>query len=282
MLVFFVKKKIFNTLHFYYCIVLSTINFIQEYIWYYFNAKTKYDIHSPFLYEWITCVLEDKTAYADYKNIEVYKKQLLANNTTIAPEDYGAGSKSNTKKLTLNTLFKNTAIQHQFGSILYKTIQYYQPKNIVELGTGTGIATLYMALANTNAAIYTIEGNTELHTIISDYFKQMQIHNVHLQKGNFNDVLPLTLQTIHSVDFAFIDGNHQKDATIAYYHAIKQHSNNNTILVFDDIRWSSDMLQAWNTIIADNDITLSLDLFRMGMVFFRKEIKRKQHYAIAC
>ena len=52
-----------------------------------------------------------------------------------------------------------------------------------------------------------------------------------------------------------------------------------TILVFDDIYWSRDMTQAWETILKDSRVIVSIDCFNLGFIFFRKE-QPKQHFRI--
>jgi hypothetical protein len=37
---------------------------------------------------------------------------------------------------------------------------------------------------------------------------------------------------------------------------------------------------AWEKICKDDRVTLSIDLFFIGLVFFRKEFREKQHFVI--
>lgn len=272
--------KVFIHLQFYIAI-LNTIDLIKQYIDYRIYSKTKYDIHSPFLFDFITKVLDDKNTYDAYALVDRYKNQLKKNKQLIEVIDYGAPSKySNQNKILVHKMASNTAIHNKYGKLLFRMVKYYQPKTIIEIGTGLGISTAYMAAANQHEDFFTLEGNPSLLEINTHNFKNFKFNNVNFLLGNFNKILPEILASIQNIDFAFIDGNHQKEATIRYYNLLKSKCNNNSILIFDDIRWSDEMYEAWQEIIQDNDVTLSLDLFRMGIVFFRKEIHKKQHYAI--
>jgi hypothetical protein len=50
-------------------------------------------------------------------------------------------------------------------------------------------------------------------------------------------------------------------------------------MVFDDIYWSEGMAAAWTEIKADPAVTVSIDLFHFGLVFFRKE-SPKENFVI--
>ena len=52
------------------------------------------------------------------------------------------------------------------------------------------------------------------------------------------------------------------------------------ILIIADIHWSKEMQQAWDTIKNHYQVTLSIDIYQMGIVFFNPEI-RKQDYILA-
>ena len=99
-------------------------------------------------------------------------------------------------------------------------------------------------------------------------------------EGNFDNTLSSVVRGLSSVDFAFIDGNHRKEPTEKYFKELLAKTNNDSILVFDDIHWSSEMEEAWETIKKDAAVTCSIDLFFIGIVFFRKEFKEMQHFVI--
>ncbi|RKX17359.1 MAG: class I SAM-dependent methyltransferase, partial [Candidatus Zixiibacteriota bacterium] len=103
--------------------------------------------------------------------------------------------------------------------------------------------------------------------------------NINLIISDFSETLDKLNETKQNFDFVFIDGNHRYNATLDYFKKLKILTHSNSILVFDDIHWSSDMQQAWQTITADKSVTLSLDIFQFGIVFFKKELS-KQHFVL--
>ena len=260
-----------------------------KYLHYYLaSANGKgHGIHSPFVFEFITKVLNDKTKYPDYKQVETLRQQLLKNETLLAIDDPGAGSSiSKTNRPTVASIAKNAAKSKKFGQLLYRIVKYYQPETILELGTSLGITTSYLATANPKASVITIEGAKAVAAVAIENFKTLKLQNVKLVEGNFDDTLLPVIgqenpeQGRRTVNFAFIDGNHRRDPTERYFEQILSKTNYDSILVFDDIHWSREMEQAWETIKSNEAVRCTIDLFFIGIVFFRQEFKEKQHFSI--
>ena len=90
----------------------------------------------------------------------------------------------------------------------------------------------------------------------------------------FQDVLDKVLNESRPVDFAFIDGYHDENATMRYF---DQHipflANQGVVLVFDDISWSPGMKNAWKKIKVDERVKISVDLLKVGICFMKKKIE---------
>jgi predicted O-methyltransferase YrrM len=168
----------------------------------------------------------------------------------------------------------------KFSQLLFRTANFYQPINTLELGTSLGITTAYLASANANNKVMTMEGAKEVSAIARRNFQQLQLKNIEIVEGDFDSNLSSVLNNISSIDFAFVDGNHRKEPTIKYFEQLLSKTTNNSILVFDDVHWSKEMEEAWEYIKQHSSVTLSIDLFFIGIVFFRHEQLEKQHFSI--
>lgn len=255
----------------------------RKYFSYYLNASNSkgHGIHSPFVFDFIINVLNDKKKYAEYEKVEQCRKQLLNNPGILQVADLGAGSSINKKQeRTIQSIAKNAAKPSKFGQLLFRIIKHYQPENVLELGTSLGITTSYLSLAKPDSHIMTVEGSAEIAGIARRNFINLSLSNVELVEGNFDNVLPGILKKLDSIDLAFIDGNHRKEPTIRYFEQILKKSTNNSILIFDDIHWSAEMEAAWDIISEHPATQCTIDLFFVGMVLFRKEFYEKQHFTI--
>jgi len=244
------------------------------------KSFTKYDIHSPFLFDLITQVLNDKTKYPEYAIVEQLKKKLLHDDRIIEVTDLGAGSRvDNNKKRSIRKIAKNASKPKKIGRLLFRLSRYFQPGNILELGTSLGLSSLYLAYGSPEDEIITMEGCPNISKLATDNFRKNGMDQIRVVTGNFDDKLQDVLNGMESLDFAFIDGNHQEKPTIQYFEQCIAKSNAETVLIFDDIHWSDGMEKAWGNIINHPDVSLSVDIFHMGIVFLKKELT-KQHFVI--
>ncbi|MCX7862959.1 MAG: class I SAM-dependent methyltransferase [Bacteroidales bacterium] len=251
-----------------------------QYLSYFFTSKHKkgHGIHSPFLYEFITKVLNDKTIYDEYKTINDAVKSLKKNKHIVEVSMFGAKMNQKSKK-RISQITTKSSIRPKYGQLLFRIVRYYKLQNILELGTCFGISTLYLAKANSSSRVTTVEGCTAYCNVARQLFYQTGTKNVHIINEKFDNVLP-NLLLMNNYDFIFIDGNHSYEATIKYFQSIVAENLENTIVVIDDIYWSPQMKKAWIEIIHHPKVTLSVDLFQLGIVFLNPNIFGKLHYRI--
>lgn len=238
-------------------------------------------MHSPFVFEFITRVLNDDRQFYAYQPIENLRKLLLADTRTVVVRDLGAGSRvEKTQSRLVKQIAHSSLKPTRFSQLLFRMVDFYQPQVVLEMGTSLGITTAYLAAAGNNARIITMEGAEEVAALAKKNFEKLQIHNVAMLEGNFDDTLPGLLDREKRLDFVFIDGNHRYEPTVRYFHQLLPVLHEYSILVFDDIHWSKEMEQAWTHICQHEAVNLTIDLFFIGLVFFRKENKQKQHFSI--
>ena len=255
----------------------------KKYLHYYFTASNGkgHGIHSPFVFDLIIKVLNDKKEYDCYPLIEKRRKALLANTATIEVEDFGAGSAViKTNQRVVKDIARSSLKPKKFSQLLFRMVQYYQPKTIVELGTSFGITSAYLAAGNTNAIVYTCEGAKNIAAIAKRTFSDLHQKNIELTEGDFTKTLPALLLRLQHVDFAFVDGNHRKQPTLDYFAQLLNVSTSSTILIFDDIHWSAEMEEAWDEIQQHPGVTLTVDLFFIGIVVLSNDFKAKQHFVV--
>lgn len=261
----------------------TPIQLAVKYIQYYLFAENGkgHGIHSPFVYDLITKVLNDDREFYSFQPIEDCRKMLMNDKTEITIQDFGAGSRIEKSSIRSVAAIASTSLKpKKYGQLLFRLVDYFSPKTILELGTSLGITSAYLATANSNAKLITMEGSTAIAAIAAANFEQLGIKSALIITGNFDDSLVKTLENIELINFAFLDGNHRYEPTIRYFEQVFQKSDENTVIILDDIHWSKEMETAWEEIKKHHAVTLTVDLFYVGLVFFRKEQKEKQHFVI--
>lgn len=251
-----------------------------RYIKYCWKGKSKYFIHSPFVYHFVTEILDNPYNFYAYDIVEKKRKELLQSNETINVTDFGAGSKvtpSNTR--SISSIARNAAKPKKFGQLLHRITAHYQPNTMLELGTSLGVSCSYQALGNVNGKMITMEGCPEIAKNARQNFDDLRIKNIEQVIGDFSKTLDETLSRIDNLDYAFFDGNHRKKPTLEYFHKCLPKVNENSILIFDDIHWSEDMEEAWEEIKKHTEVSVTIDLFFIGIVFFKKD-QAKEDFVI--
>lgn len=256
----------------------------KKYIAYQFNALNGHGhgTHSPFVYDLIRKVLIDNKKYTPFTNIENLRGALKQENTVLEIKDFGAGSRVDGNKYRkISNIAKAALKPAKFSQLFFRIIQHYQYQTVLELGTSLGITTSYLSSANPNGKVYTMEGAPSVANTAKKNFEKLHLHNIQVIEGNFDETLPTFLHQLpEKLDFVFIDGNHRKDPTIQYFHQLLPHIHEHSVIIFDDIHWSQDMEDAWNQIKSDESVKISIDLFFVGLVFFRNENLEKEEFTI--
>lgn len=251
--------------------------FIAPYITHLLRSGSKYDLHSPFIYKIYNEILKDKTNYAEYQIVETFRRKLMNDNRIILVQDSGAGANVPGKeaKLTVRKIARNSSIQPDSGKLLFRLVRYFEPRTILELGTSLGVSTSYLALGNPLTDITSIEGSRETLDIARKNFKELAIKNIRVVHGLFDEILVSVLAELPVLDLVFFDGNHKKEPTLNYFYQCLQHRNRNSLFIFHDNHWSKGMEQAWREIRAHPSVTVTIDLFRMGLVFFNDDLSKE-------
>lgn len=260
--------------------VAMVFNFIGDFLKHRLTAKSRHGTHSPFVYKLTDEVIYDFKSRSGYKSIEQQRKKLFNDDSIITVTDLGAGShlnKNNTKKV--KEIAKNALKSPALAQLIFRLAQDVKPASIIELGTCLGITTAYLSKACPDAEVITIEGCPETAKVAYRNFCELELDNVELQVGNFDTLLPEVIKEKKQLDFVYIDGNHRKQATLDYFNWCLPKVHEGSLLIFDDIYWSKGMKEAWEEIKNHPDVTVTIDLFWIGLVYFRKG-QAKEHFKI--
>jgi predicted O-methyltransferase YrrM len=260
--------------------VAMVFNFISDYLKHRFTSKSRHGTHSPFVYKLTDEVIYDFNAKSDYKSIEAQRKKLFNDESLIQVTDLGAGShlnKNRTKKV--KQIAKNALKNPRLAQLIYRLAKDNQPKSIIELGTCLGITSAYLSKACPEADVITIEGCPETAKVAYRNFQELELDNVELRVGNFDTLLPDVIEQEPRLDFVYVDGNHRKEATINYFNWCLPKVHEGSLLIFDDIYWSEGMKEAWEEIKRHPEVTVTVDLFWIGLVYFKKG-QAKEHFKI--
>ncbi|MFD1602750.1 O-methyltransferase [Flavobacterium artemisiae] len=253
---------------------------INSYLKFLWKSKNEHAVHSPFVFNLLTKCFYDKKRKPEYLVLENYRKSLLENKNFIEVTDFGAGSKVfKSNRRQISKIASTAGISPKRAQLLFRVTKYFQPNSILEIGTSLGLATSALALGNPNAKVITLEGCPNTGAVAKNQLNDFDCTNVENVISEFESFLIAENLQSKIYDLIYFDGNHSKKATLAYFELLLPTINNDSVWIFDDIHWSPEMEEAWETIKNHPKVKVTIDTFQWGFVFFRYE-QEKEHFII--
>lgn len=251
-----------------------------RYFKYFIKAKSKSSVRSPFVFDLYTKVILGKKQYYAFDEINKVRLMLENNQSNIVITDFGAGSMMNESKTRrISDVAKNSAKKEKVGEVLTAFCDYFQPKCSLEIGTSFGISSLYQYSGCKKGKWVTMEGCPQIAGIAKKVFTAFKADSIDIVVGEFSKTLKPTVEKFPQLDYVFFDGNHKKQATIDYFETVLPKIHSDSVLVFDDIHWSEGMEEAWEYIKNHPKVTVTIDLFFIGIVFFKSD-EAKSNYVL--
>jgi predicted O-methyltransferase YrrM len=248
---------------------------------YYFRAKTRYRVHSPFVYALAEAVLEDERMFYAFAQVEAFRGRLSRSRASIQHTDHGAGSKvSASRGRSIRSLARHSAVSAATGQRLFRLVNFFKPQTMLELGTSLGISAAYQAAAAPHARMLTIEGCPATAQLAAQHLAELGLPQVRVLSGTFRDMLPEALQHLQRLDYLYIDGDHRAAACQEYARRCLPYAHSDSVFVIADIHWSQEMESAWEEMQRWPEVRLSIDLFHFGLLFFRQEQRQKEHFTL--
>jgi predicted O-methyltransferase YrrM len=237
-------------------------------------------VHSPFVFDLVTKCFYDTKKHTEYSLLKEYRKSLLKNKNYIEVSDYGAGSKVfKSNKRQISKIAQTAGISKKRAELLFRITNYFQPDTVLELGTSLGLATSALVQGNPKAKIKTLEGCQNTIHQCQLQLQKFNINTVECINTEFSSYLKnFQLQT-SNFQLIYFDGNHSKQSTLNYFELLLPTISNESVWILDDIHWSLEMEEAWKIIKNHPRVTVSIDTFQWGIVFFRIE-QEKEHFVI--
>ncbi len=256
---------------------------VQSFWRYFYSAQTRYDVHSPFLSKWVEAVLEDRRDFYIFDEAEIIRHYWLnyVQQEIDFTTDHGAGSRAGQGGVrSVKDIVRTSAVDPETARRLFRIAHFHQPKTILELGTNLGMSALYLQAACKYDHFITIEGHPALANLAKASFERAKKPLPDLRIGTFADLLPKALNDLKQVDLAWIDGDHRYEPTIRYFEQLLPYLTESSVVIIGDIHWSEEMSKAWKVLQNHKRVTLSVDLYHLGVLFFRPQQLQSEHFTL--
>lgn len=233
-----------------------------------------FGIHSPYIYHFTKFIVYEKNPFYVFPAIEALRDSLKKDDRVISVTDFGTGRGGDKR---VKSIAGKSLKSPKFGQLLFRIANFCKCNVILELGTSLGLTTAYFATTNEKCRCVTMEGCSQTAKIARDNFDKLQLNNIELVIGDIDENLPSLVKSIDCIDLLFIDANHRSEAVLRYFEECLPKIHDKSVVIIDDIYWSKDMEFAWKTIKNRKEVTATIDLFQVGIVFFNPELHKKNY-----
>ncbi len=251
---------------------------VSRYFQHLHKSRSKYDLHSPFVYKIYKEILKDKISYPEYSSVESLRARLLRDPRKVSMTDFGSHAPENSmcrNIVSVRKIARSSSVDKKYGRLLFRLARNLKPVSILELGTSLGISAAYLSSGNPECSLVSIEGCNETAEIARQNLQSIGQANARVISAPFDDVLSYILPELGVVGLVFFDGNHRKEAVLRYFQQCLPFIRDDTVFIFDDIHYSEEMEEAWKEIREYESVKVTIDLFRMGLVFFREGLSKE-------
>lgn len=223
---------------------------------------------------------------ARFERISERKSALQTDETEVTysfhgPNDEGLTEDTYEGRLSTVTVSAFPHCPARYGKLLTALLTQYHAPSVLELGTCLGTSAAYIGTGLDSGHLTTVEaGEPQVEIARETIAKLGMEERVTVRQGLFQDVL-LEGGSVPNFDVAFLDGHHQKDATLEYFDALYEFANEDAIVVFDDVNgYSAGMDEAWDEIRADPRVDLSVLTNRIGFAVVNSSVSDSVRFSL--
>lgn len=255
---------------------MKLLRILYKYILHFLTAKNThgFGVHSPFLFHFTESVIYNKSTYYIFSQIEKIRSTLKSDKRILDITDFGTG---NNRSVKVAKIANKSLKSAKYAQLLYRLANYINAQSILELGTSLGLTTTYLAAPSSSSKCISLEGCPQIASIAVRNFNLLKIENIKVVVGDIDKTLSNVLNEFEQLDLVFMDANHKSQAVLNYFDQIVSKVHSNSVIVLDDIYFSSDMEIAWKIIKEHPMVMSTIDFFQIGIVFFNSDLNKK-HY----
>lgn len=257
--------------------IIPKVNTLRKGVLLYRSIRYRkgFGVHSPFVFNLITKVIEEKCSYYSFYDIELVRKQLLFKEESITYTD--RQQKGKKKSRTIGEITEREAIHPKQGALLFRLVNYFKVTHILQLGPSMGLSTLYLTSYASDLECIALESVPEYATIAQWVFNKAARNPVDLRTGSYKELLPRALEDMKRVDFVFFNTLYEQQDNLWLFNECIPYVHSDTVFVFEGIKANRRMREFWQEVTTHPEVTVTIDLYSMGIIFFNKRLHKRNY-----
>lgn len=255
---------------------------VSRFLAFFQAAQTIYDVQSPALYRLAREVVENRRNYYILQEVRQLRRLWAQDRTRIDLPPWGAGSRAGLDRgqSSVRDLVRHMAVSPRAGRHLFHLARLYHPRHMLDLGTGVGFSAAYLAGGSLNGTCISVEGRAALSDLAGRGFRRLGLKNIQLVRSSFAKALADRKAAGTPLDLLHLDGDHSREAVERTWWLSRDLLRENSLFILSDIYWSAGMQSAWQWLKQQEEVSYSVDLFDLGVLFFNRGPLQQQHYRL--
>lgn len=219
-----------------------------------------FGVHSPFVYNFITKVIEEKSSYYAFDEIEKFRSDLLSRN-----DSYSIITAKETQSAN-------------YGEFLFRIMNFFKCKNVVQIGCSTGVMSLYLTMSSPGKnTCYLLEERSDLLHFIRDFSMAYNLNKIKVLEGDYKINIKKVCAECNEIDLIFINQLTSAIKTEEIESLCKPLISKTSILILNDIIKNKQMKKLWVKVKNNPESRICLDLYSLGIVFFDNKLPKKNY-----
>lgn len=234
-----------------------------------------FGVHSPFVFNLITKVIEEKCLYYSFYDIELVRRQFFFRQELIAYPD--SRQKGLFRQCTVGGIVRREGIRPAHGALLFRLANYFKPQHILQVGASVGLSTLYLTSYAKGLKCIVLENVPAFADIARQVFDKAGCTSVELRVGAYKALLPAALEEMKRPDFIFFNALEDETDAAELFNQCLAHVHNDTVCVCAGIQTTPRMRAFWKTVCGLPEVTVTLDLYSVGIILFNKKLHKRNY-----
>ena len=234
-------------------------------------CRKGYGVHSPFVFDLITNVIEEKSFYYSYHDISLIREQLIQKKCLIC---------YNGKQINLKKALRKYGISKKEGEFLFRLTNHYKPRTILSIGSSGGLTPLYLSRYDSNVECVTLESEPDLFDL-AVYFLERETNTSHIiWPCSYHDFIPEKISIPEQIDCIYTGKDVGTNALHYVFAQCFPYIHDKTFWALAGIHSSPERLQFWKEICQHPNVTVAVDLYQMGLLFFDPKLHKRVYKTI--
>jgi len=230
-----------------------------------------FGVHSPFVYDLITSVIEENCTFYAYHQFSKIREQLLANDQLIRYKG---------KPVKVKKAFQRYGLSQKEGEFLFRLSNHFKPKTILSIGSSMGLAPLYLSQYDTTVQCITLESEPDFTHIATQLLSRQANVSLPIKTGSYQDTIRDSIVHFQQIDCIFIGKEIEVDDLNVIVLQCLPFFRDQTYGVIAGIRSSTGKYQCWKQCCQHPRVTVAIDLFDIGLLFFHSKLHKRVYQTI--